>query len=434
MVLLVYAGGPSPNCVEQSKTDDNTDPFKKVQVEVGVDGSGSMLGYVSQKGTHYSQTIDSLNTLLADKSVPTRYWRIGKREKVSAPQELSATEFLKAKSPKFYDACEPNTEPNAEPNTFSCVTSTLQQIYEIGGENPKQETLRILLTDLEPDNAAVGQLSGKISSELKTHSNYKAVLLGVRSEYDGAIFLADTGKTAGKYSTQGKDVDREGRPFYVLMTGPSAAVDTMIQRFQQLPLDVSQAIRASSFAIAGKDTLVMDKSKIPLQINSCTEQTGAINRQRPKANQQDQWLLMEYKCEGNAKPLEVNIPSQESVVLAGSEKLTPESFQVSSNAVEVKEVLVKGDQLSLSLTIDGAKFPKKKGQTITITLQKRDLDKATWQGWNTDVAAPDGAKTQNLDLFIAGLRDSVENVVQNTEKKQATQEAVKYCLGFTRYE
>ncbi|MFM7442180.1 MAG: hypothetical protein ACKO2V_26880, partial [Snowella sp.] len=195
-------------------------------------------------------------------------------------------------------------------------------------------------------------ISGKISSELKAHNNYKAVLLGVRSEYDGAVFSADTGKTAGRYSTQGKDVDREGRPFYVLMTGPSASVDAMIKRFQQLPLDVSEAIRASSFAIAGRDTLVMDKSKIPLQINACTEQTGAINRQRPKPNQQDQWLLMEYKCEGNAKPLELNILSQESVVLAGGEKLLPESFQVSNNAVEVKEVLVKGDQLSLSLTID----------------------------------------------------------------------------------
>jgi hypothetical protein len=280
----------------------------------------------------------------------------------------------------------------------------------------------------------VGQLSGKISSELKTHNDYKAVLLGVRSEYDGAVFSAETGKTAGRYSTQGKDVDREGRPFYVLMTGPSASVDAMIERFQKLPLDVNQAIRASSFAIAGKDTLVMNKSKIPLQINSCTEQTGAIKGQRPKANQQDQWLLMEYKCEGNAKPLELTIPSQESVVLAGSEKLTPESFQVSNDAVKVNEVSVNGDQLTLSLMIDGAKFAKKKGQMITITLQKRDLDKATWQGWDTDVAAPNGAKTQNLDLFIGGLRDSVETVVQNNEKKQATQEAVKYCLGFTRYE
>ncbi|MGL5035634.1 MAG: hypothetical protein ACRC6M_17750, partial [Microcystaceae cyanobacterium] len=371
---------------------------------------------------------DSLNTLLSDKSVPTRYWRIGRGEKVSAPQELSATEFLKARSPEFYEACE----PNAKASNFPCVSSTLEQIYDTGGENPKQETLRILLTDLEPDGAAVGQLSGKISSELKTHNNYKAVLLGVRSEYDGAIFLADTGKTAGRYSTQGKNVDREGRPFYVLMTGPSAAVDAMIKRFQQLPLDVNQAIRASSFAIAGKDTLVMDKSKIPLQINSCTQQTGAINRQRPKANQQDQWLLMEQKCQG--KPLELAIPSQESVVLAGSEKLTPESFQVSNNAVEVKNVSVNRDQLALNLIIDGSKFAKKKGQMITITLQKRDLDKATWQGWDTDVATPDGAKTQNLDLFIGGLRDSVENVVQNTDKKQATQEAVKYCLGFTRYE
>jgi hypothetical protein len=39
-----------------------------------------------------------------------------------------------------------------------------------------------------------------------------------------------------------------------------------------------------------------------------------------------------------------------------------------------------------------------------------------------------------LDLFIGGLRDAVENAVQGNQQKEAAQEAVKYCLGFARYD
>ncbi|MFM7191586.1 MAG: hypothetical protein ACKOX2_12345, partial [Microcystaceae cyanobacterium] len=193
LLLLLSGCGKGLDCVEQASSAQETDPFQKVQVELGVDGSGSMLGYVQEEASRYAQAIDSLSTLLADKAVPTRYWRIGKGATVNAPQELSPTEFLKARDPEFYAACEPNAQSQA----FPCVSSTLEQIYGVEKQNPKQETLRILLTDLEPDNAAVGQLAGKISQELKQHKNYKAILLGVRSEYNGPIFVATTGKTAG---------------------------------------------------------------------------------------------------------------------------------------------------------------------------------------------------------------------------------------------
>ena len=427
LLLLLLSGCERLVCVEQSAPPNQDEPFNKVQVELGVDGSGSMLGYVNEKGSRFAQTIDSLSTLLADKSVPTRYWRIGKGDSVKAPQELSPTEFLKARGPDFYNACEPNAQNPA----FPCVSSTLEQIYEVEKPNPKQETLRILLTDLEPDNAAVGQLAGKISNELKQSKDYKAILLGVRSEYNGPIFVADTGKTAGKYDTTGKNLDQAGRPFYVLMTGPRAAVDALVERFQKLPLDVNQAIRASSFAIAGRDTLVMDKSQLPAKLDSCTQQTGAINRQKPSRDQQEQWLLLEQNCE--TKPLKLTIPSQPSLSLVGSENLTPKAFTVSNNAVQIHQVLSQNNQIALDLTLDGEKFVPKKGEEITLVLKKRDLDRATWQGWDTDVAEPDGAKTQNLNLFIGGLRDAVENVAKNPQQKEATEQAVKYCLGFTRY-
>lgn len=429
LLLLFLSGcGQGLNCVEQSFDRADQDPFKNVQVELGVDGSGSMLGYVHQRGSRYAQTIDSLSTLLSGKGIPTRYWRIGQGAQVQKPQPLSPTEFLKARNPDFYAACEAGSSNQ----TFPCVSSTLEQIYDIDSPDPKQDTIRILLTDLEPDNAAVGRLSGRISRLLEAKPDYKAMLVGVRSQYNGAIFLADTGKASLRYDTTGKDIDQQGRPFYVLMTGPSEAVDALVERFQKLPLDVNQAIRASSFALDGGDTLAMDRSRLPTKLNACIDQAGAINRQKPRRDQEEQWLLLEQTCD--SKPLQITLPSQSSIILAGSEQLRPQDFTVSNQALQIDQVTNEQGKILLSLILDGRQFASNQGEIMTIDLNKRALDRATWQGWHTDVSSPDGAKTQNLNLFIGGLRDAVESVARQPDQKATTEQAVKYCLGFTRFE
>ncbi len=428
-VLLTSCAGKSIECVNKPKPDSQKDPFKNVQVEVGVDGSGSMLGYVKNPGTRYSQAIQSLSGVLQNK--PAKYWRIGGAEKVNEPKALTANEFLNARKEEFYDCKLPGS-------SFPCVSSTLDQIYAIPKNNPKEDALRILLTDLEPDQSAITLLSGKISAELKANRGYKAVLLGVRSEYDGNIFSAETGKVAvlegndldkDGYVSDKKDVDQRGRPFYVLMTGPIAAVDAIVKSLRQLPLDVNQAFRASSFAIDGIDTVTLDKTNINQKFDACMSQTGAIKKTRPARSQMDQWLLLEQSCIN--KPLPLEIPSESAITLAGAE-LTPEMFQTSSPAVKLQSIKVSEDKMKLSLILDGEQIPKKTGQEIYISLQKRDLDQAIWKNWDTTVAAPDGAKTQNLALFISTLRGEVENAVQDSKKKATIQEAIKYCLGLTR--
>ena len=420
-VFLTSCGGKGLQCVDKPKANSEKDPFKNVQVEVGVDGSASMLGYVKNPGTRYSQAIDSLSGVLQNK--PAKYWRIGRGDTVTEPQSLSENEFLNARKKEFYDCKSPGS-------SFACVSSTLDQIYAIPKNNPKEDALRILLTDLEPDQSAITLLSGKISAELKENRGYKAVLLGVRSEYDGNVFSADTGNVAvPNYVSDGQDVDQKGRPFYVLMTGPSAAVDAIVKSLRQLPLDVNQAFRASSFAIDGVDTITLDKTNINQKFDDCMSQTGAIQRKRPPRNQIDQWLLLEQSCIN--KPLFLEIPSESAVTLAGAE-FTPEMFKTSSPAVKLQYITVSEDKMKLSLLLDGEQIPKKIGQEIYISLQKRDLDQAIWKNWDTSVAAPDGAKTQNLALFISNLRGAVENAIQDPQKKTAIQEAVKYCLGLTR--
>ena len=252
-ILLTSCGGKVLQCVDKPKADLDKDPFKNVKVEVGIDGSASMLGYVKNPGTRYSQAIDSLSAVLQNK--PTQYWRIGRGEKVTEPQALTANEFLNARKEEFYDCKSPGSN-------FACVSSTLDQIYTIPKNNPNEDALRILLTDLEPDQSAITLLSGKISAELKENRGYKAVLIGVRSEYNGNVFSADTGNVAlANYMSDGKNVDQKGRPFYVLMTGPSAAVDAIVKSLRQLPLDVNQGFRVSSFTLVSRIFRAGSKTK-----------------------------------------------------------------------------------------------------------------------------------------------------------------------------
>lgn len=438
-LLLSACGGKALQCVNQTAPNPEQSPLSNLQVELGVDGSGSMFGFVKSPGSRYSQAIDSLHTLLQTQRIPARYWRIGRGDTISAPQELTSTQFLEARTTDFY--CKETQ------SKFPCVTSTLDQIYTIpppkiidndskdDSKSDKQTTpniLRVLLTDLEPDSAAVGVLSGKISEELNTHPNYKAVLLGVRSEYDGKIFPATQGAfSERKYVVKTDQVDQKGRPFYVLMTGPSEAVDAMVNELKKLPLDVSQAFRLSSFAIGGIDAVTLNKDAVAQQVTNCVSQTGAIKKARPQKDSDHQWLLLEQTCAEN-QPLTLTIPSQKAAMLVGATELKPEIFTISDPALAITKINNTNDQISLDLQIASDKIPKRSGQALYVTLQKRDLDKAIWKDWNTSVSLPDGAKTQNLMLFVTGLRGAVESVVQDPKQKESTLEALKYCLGFTR--
>ncbi|MBJ7901407.1 MAG: hypothetical protein GC158_16125 [Cyanobacteria bacterium RI_101] len=427
-------------CVEAPKTETAGAPLANLRVNVGVDASESMLGYAANPASRYAQAINALHTLLQTQGSQTRYWRVGGNESQTQAQSVTAAQFLQARTPAFY--CDRN-QPSPQ---FPCVTSTLGQIYSLPQEAspspepdsespaPAPQTLTVLITDLEPDAAAVGDLSGKISAQLRANPDYKVVLLGVRSEFDGNLFPAMSGAfPATRYQVNRAEVETKGRPFFVLMSGPQGAVDALVKEFRRLPLDVNRSFRAASFAINAQDTVTLDRSAVAEKINNCVSQSGALNRQRPA--EENQWLLLEQdgaQCEGE-QSLTLKVPSRSSPTLAGGDlteaELKPELFAVSQPWGAVEKAAIKQDQLILNLRLDGQKLPPKKGEALFVTLPRRELDRAVWQDWDTDVAQPDGARTQNLLLFVSGLRGAVERESQNKDGDLAA----KYCLGLVRY-
>lgn len=428
---------------EEQKTMQASGPFTNLQVQVGVDASESMQGFVNRPGSRYGQAIASLHTLLQNKGVPTTYWRVGSNPQINSAQTISANQFLAASKAPFY--CQRGAE-NAD---YPCVSSTLAQIYELptktqapnlNAEANKEDedtpesvqTLKILLTDLEPDNNAVGTLSGLISAELKKNPTYKAVLIGVRSQFQGNVYSANNSYATFTYDTTGQDIEQKGRPFYILMTGPEATVDELVKEFRRLPLDVNKAFRASTFQLGERSAVTLDNSQLNETIKPCVTKVGMINGERPNPDQEPDWLMVEEdkSCDKTQSDrLELQIPSKNTVTLTGGE-LTPELFEVSEpNLVTVKQAQIQHNpskedtRLLLTVQFEGDKLQSGDGQLVYITLPDRQLDQAVWQDWDMDISQPDGSKTQNLQLFVSGLRQAMDQ----------DQNAVKYCLGYSRY-
>jgi len=126
--------------------------------------------------------------------------------------------------------------------------------------------------------------------------------------------------------------------------------------------------------------------------------------------------------------LTLEIPSKNTVALTGGE-LTPNLFNISESFVAVEKAEIvpnpsgEDSRLRLTMVFDGEKLPKGTGKLVYITLADRQLDQAVWQDWDMDIAQPDGSKTQNLRLFVSGLRSAITN----------EQDAVKFCIGYSRY-
>lgn len=389
-------------------------------MNIGIDGSGSMLGFVSRQGTRYGQAIDSLSTLIAAKGLSgqTTYWRLGNGEKTRGPQQIDQGRFLQARTPEFY--CHGGKE------LFPCVSSTLDQLYELPISAP-QERLDVLLTDLEPDSGAIGNLTQKYSDLLKENPDYKVTLLGVRSEYDGPVYPAQ--KDAFKpflYSTEGRNVDQVGRPFYVIISGPPSAVDAIAETFRALPMQVSQAFRAVSFSkqLSSSDIVTLDRQATWAhgKTSDCLSEISAFNRTVP--GEPEQWLLGAIRPACSGTKHKFTITSEQSPTLIGAD-LPASAFQLSGEdrAVQISKVDANEGRLSVELELNPQILASlSQPAPIRLDLDRKSLNQALWKGWDTSVASPAGPQTQNLMLFIS----SMETLTAGPEKSDP---ALRFCMG-----
>ncbi len=393
---------------------------ENLSIVVSVDGSGSMAGYANAMNSRYQASISALSVSLQNQVVPhdsLEYWRIGVDEAgQNASQRLSDSQFLAAQQSSFYDCSS---------DQFPCVTSPLIQFLEVGAVPEDQAALRVLITDLEPDGLALGRLSGQISRQLSENPGYEAALVGIRSEFEGRVFPNVPGSFEPfPYSTANQPVDEAGRPFFMLLLGPSQAVRQLIDGFSSLETATADTFRVSKFGLGTTTTTTLNPTFSSADA-VCTRQVyslnrGWFNRISPAADQVDQWLLLRSCARDTGATL--TFESEPIPGLAVGELPTSgfAAAEGGSAPLSITEVTSDGERIRLQ-----ARLMATGVHTQRLDLRPEVMDLLQWQDWNLQGTGQSGNQIQNLSLFVGGLRQAV------TATGEAAP-AARFCIAYQR--
>jgi hypothetical protein len=466
---------------QASSTPSGESALQDLNLEIGVDGSESMVGFVSQVGSRYSAAIRALEGVVASQGLSdrTKYWRLGKGSKEgegsteNEPQSITSSQFKSATRPEFY--CR-GSNPD-----FHCVSSSLVQLYNsrdsatvseaqpvadtlTGGTAVQKESnltpkdnksLKILITDLEPDSGAIELLvkayreilvepslsepdgvgasdkdntDGNSAKAIKR--NNKVTLLAVRGEFNGTIFPAEKDSfPAFKYSTKGKDLPLHGRPFYVILSGPEAAVNEISRQIRLQKTDVAQAFQEVSYSSGLGNTISLNVTQTSQDKNNWNDLRKINAFQGKVPANLSEWLLAAINQSKSSKaksPIKIKLYTQTSPELIGiGTKLSKTAVKVSnvtSDSFSIKNVSEKQGQLTIDAELYPEKFPKGiEALQPTLTVSRKNLNQALWSEWNSETGSPAGDKTQNLLRFLSALESIPTESVNNP--------VVKICLG-----
>jgi hypothetical protein len=455
-------GFPCVQSAEQNNVGENQNKINLI-VHVGIDGSGSMLGFVRGGTSQYITIIQKLDDLLRPSNLKTdlgskvedvkvNFFRLG----VSEPSQITERKLLGKDDTSFLDAKFPRFYCYGQPKMYPCVTSSLHQVFtnqaaasetialiappamlsntknSETSETPSTEiridTMQILITDLEPDNAAIGEITNHISNILIQKPDYKAILLGIPSEFNGILYSADRPDLNNKPYQSRRKPEQDGRPFYLFLIGPTAVVETFVERFlDRVGRDIAKTIKASAFNRQNSPILLNVNDSFDEFEKDCIRRRFNLRGKRLTPKQESEWLILEQRqCQDKYNDIELEkVHSQPSWLLRRG-KFVADLFASSHpSIVNVKGVSLDSEadppRLDLSLRFTGKKSNSDE-QPIYITLKEKDLDEIIWQEWSAPINILEGTKTQQLMDFVKSVRGKVSQ----------DQDALRFCLGYVK--
>ena len=209
LVVLTGCGASPPPCVDGVKAPTKgqlalwSGVPDATQMNLGIDGSGSMLGFTGSAKARdaWKSLIQSLKLASATQDLPVNSYRVGGGKMVPFDNPGQAT------NPCFFSGC----------GEFRPVTSSLDSLWNAPGLD-KEIPLRVLISDLEVND---GDVSNLIKSIIP-HTNAGAVIgiLALKLPFDGKVF-----NSGGAVIHQGEAT----RPVYLLASGPQSQVRPYLQ-------------------------------------------------------------------------------------------------------------------------------------------------------------------------------------------------------------
>jgi hypothetical protein len=399
--------------LEKSKDTDTTSKISLV-----IDGSMSMLGYVTTPNSRYSQTLNLLDSIIGKKE-GTEFFRVeAERKQIERPG-------VKAQQAGFYTG------------TSSLIAKAFEQNIKGKGGKEDPNQLIAVITDLQPDSGDVNLIGQHIDRYLKK-DGYAVAIWGIKSEFEGKVYPPNNAP-AFNYSTKGKGIDK-GRPFYILIAGPEAAINNLIT---QVKNNGGSLFDKNSELTVFSPSHSIDKIAYAKKLKEAP--TGFTMPETLYAggkniNEEEQPVqLLELSDRTEAQKIEFDFDSNISSDVLSTLKLDP-AMTLSSYDTEQKKFVdtkdqsafklepkISGDRMALSLNIKPEDL-KKGTYYINADLQVADVVNApkNWAKWD-DATGKDGSKTQDLNNFIRNINISMSDITKGQKTTVA-----RLCLAIQK--
>lgn len=383
----------------------------KLSINISIDGSASMKGFATAKNSTFQRIVEELDPILTispalnTPSSTTKIFRIGREAPPSGKivkDDLDS--LLQARNPILYEPPKSTRYKNVSSHIASFVS-----------KDPN--SVDVLVSDLEPDNASIQELLTNIKPKLSfEHRSPKSwfswfsrkkiipgnqlAVIGIRSGFDGVVFPTVQGSFP---SFRYKGL----RPFYVLLLGPVDKVELIIDRLSRLGLrnDQWQISRFASNPSNGK-TFFADPANTTVLTKDCLFPVASISAgSRGKLNfdSDNKWIKLKASRNCNSPQYLIKFGV---APMAGFGPLTlkdPGFFKVSAGSIESVSLANKNAYLS-------AKNPLLNGSItfVDVSVEADKLDSLRWKSWDMQPSSPDGSKTQRLLRFLSNLRSETD--------------------------
>jgi hypothetical protein len=407
LALILLSGcSPKINCAGFSHSNSKpTMSAVEGTIRVSVDGSGSMKGFTIPNGSEFHTTLEEMDSILGVKGAlgimksKTEIFRLG-RTPDGKTSQIVMKSLLAARSARFFDGS--NT-------SWPAVTSSIDQFA-----TPSKSSIDILLSDLEPDDAAIKQLISSIKPKL-TATNTKSswwqsrniqdvptqlVLLGIKSQFDGGVFPS----VAGQFQS----FPYNGiRPFYLLILGETSKVEMIVSQVLNIP-ELSGKTQVTRFASNPNHgyTSFANNNATELNPPSCLMPVLTLSQGmsgKIRLDHADRWILAKAipTCSNNNK----SILFKNSVDLGFKLERTGRT-PIFANSTQVSDFTISENGFGVNIK---PMLQQNALNFIDISLDASEVDSVIWNDWSSISSNPVGSKTQRLMQLIRRLREETNN-------------------------
>jgi hypothetical protein len=390
--VLSGCGAKLPDCTTGLKKEAGQDtaattkkpPQVGQQVLIGIDGSGSMLGYAQASNKNvWPRLLQSISQGILLEGLQPITYRIGAGA-AEGPLKGSVTQ---ATNPCFFKGCD----------GYRPVASSLDTLWTIQGES-NVLPLRLLVSDLEVNQSDISSLLAGIQPDLAKGAS--AGILGIKAPFTGDVFGAN-----GQVIQRGN----VNRPLFILATGSTKQVRSVLDEVKKtLAL---RGITDTRLSIIDRSNSLITKeakwiSGVPAKAAS-PEANIRLGGQTysPAQNTGYQFIQLnpgatglsvattKTLSQGTERP-DFGIADLEKLPIADGQPQAAEGMQVSS-------IQISGSNVRVGINVDQSAA----SGLYRVVIPAGSMPEEWWVGW--DRAEGDktnvGSKTQGLLLLMTTL-------------------------------